>query len=197
MVQLTERLQVVDISGSAAQKWCFFGCLPFSKGAPFFLPPKARRESFNVNVVAEEFLTETQYVSGDLITPKCHYSVHYTRLMETYRPVNAAWATDASSGRAPTVNHNLRDVDFADNAIKHVSEVAASNVEYTVVVVLHSERGSTLPVLFEQTPCGSFCGKMLVWRRGWWENDEGNGPPGKWLTRCGGKWNWNVRKRNN
>lgn len=50
----------------------------------------SKSESFNVNVVAEEFLTETQYVSGDLITPKCHYSVHYTRLMETYRPVNVA-----------------------------------------------------------------------------------------------------------
>lgn len=43
-----------------------------------------------LNVLAEAFLTEMKYVFGDVIAPKCHYLVHYARLIEMYGPVHIA-----------------------------------------------------------------------------------------------------------
>lgn len=110
-VQLSERLHIVGISGSASQKWCLFRLLPFllAQRVPndctywnvfllcreiveIVMAPKVRKDSLLLlNTLVEEFLMEMKNVFGDVITPKCHYLTHYARLMQMYGPLRLLW----------------------------------------------------------------------------------------------------------
>lgn len=110
-VQLSERLRTVGVSGSASQKWCLFRLLPFLKAhrvppncnywnvfllchdiTEIVMSPKVRKENLVLlNLLVQEFLTAMKDVFGDVITPKCHYLVHYARLTEMYGPLRLLW----------------------------------------------------------------------------------------------------------
>ena len=110
-VQLTERLLKFGITGSASQKWCLFRLLPFVMAhrvpvdckywhvyllcreiTDMVMAPKVRRETIQLlNLLVFEFLTEIKEVFGDVITPKCHYLIHYSRLIEMYGPLRLLW----------------------------------------------------------------------------------------------------------
>lgn len=44
-----------------------------------------------LNLLVQEFLTEITDVFGDVITPKCHYLIHYARLIDMYGPLRLLW----------------------------------------------------------------------------------------------------------
>ena len=110
-VQLSERLHVVGITGSASQKWCLFRLLPFVLAhrvplnceywkvfllcreiAEIVMAPKVNKNTLLLlNGLVEDFLTKMKNVFGDVITPKCHYLIHYARLMEMYGPLRLLW----------------------------------------------------------------------------------------------------------
>lgn len=49
--------------------------------------PKIKRESLSfLNLLFCEFLTKLKGVFGNVITPKCHYIIHYARLIAMYGP---------------------------------------------------------------------------------------------------------------
>ncbi|TKS80540.1 hypothetical protein D9C73_014642 [Collichthys lucidus] len=56
------------------------------------MAPEVRRENLLLlNLLVQEFLTEMTDVFGDVITPKCHYLIHYARLIEMYGPLRLLW----------------------------------------------------------------------------------------------------------
>lgn len=130
-VQLSERLQHVGITGSASQKWCLFRLLPFVMAhrvppdckywhvfllcreiTEIVMAPKVRRENlFLLNVLVQEFLTEMKDVFGGVITPKCHYLVHHSRLIQMYGPLHLLWCMrfEAKHQYFKMVAHNCRN----------------------------------------------------------------------------------------
>lgn len=56
------------------------------------MAPNVNKETLLLlSPLVEEFLTEMKNVFGDVITAKCHYLVHYARLMEMYGPLRLLW----------------------------------------------------------------------------------------------------------
>ena len=104
-------MQGSGISGSAAQKWCLFRLLPFLIAhripsscvywdvflvchdiVDIVISPKIKRESLAfLNLLVCEFLTKLKDVFGNVITPKCHYMIHYARLTAMYGPRRRVW----------------------------------------------------------------------------------------------------------
>ncbi|KAJ7998220.1 hypothetical protein DPEC_G00220330 [Dallia pectoralis] len=111
-VQLSERLlQKGGIVGSASQKWCLFRLLPFliahrippecqywhvyllcREIVDIVQAPTVRREKLPLlDVLVQEFLTDFKAVFGNVITPKCHYLINYSRLMTMFGPLRSLW----------------------------------------------------------------------------------------------------------
>ncbi len=44
-----------------------------------------------MNLLVCEFLTKLKDVFGNVITPKCHYTIHYARLIAMYGPLRRVW----------------------------------------------------------------------------------------------------------
>lgn len=56
------------------------------------LCPTVRKEKLPfLDVLVHEFLTELNAVFGNVITPKCHYLIHYPRLMSMFGPLRSLW----------------------------------------------------------------------------------------------------------
>lgn len=67
----------------------FFSCVEITE---IVMAPKMRGENLLLlNLVVQEFMTEMKDVFGDVITPKCHYLIHYARLIEKYGPLRLLW----------------------------------------------------------------------------------------------------------
>lgn len=112
-VLLSERLlRTSGIVGTATQKWCLFRLLPFIMGHR--IPPGSRywhmllllcRDIADIVMAAKvtkdelaclellvtEFLSEMTEVFGNVLIPKCHYLIHYPRLMSLYGPLHSLW----------------------------------------------------------------------------------------------------------
>ncbi|XP_035989246.1 uncharacterized protein LOC110368027 isoform X1 [Fundulus heteroclitus] len=130
-VLLPERLQKVGVTGSASQKWCLFRLLPFLMAhhippdckywhvfllcreiSEIVMAPKVRRDNLlMLDLLVQEFLTEMKDVFGDVITPKCHYLIHYARLMEMYGPLRSLWCMrfEGKHQYFKMVAHNCRN----------------------------------------------------------------------------------------
>ncbi|MGL5674006.1 MAG: hypothetical protein ACRDC9_13165, partial [Plesiomonas shigelloides] len=110
LVLLSERLlQTSGIIGTAAQKWCLFRLLPFIMGdrvppgtrywhvfllckeiADIVMAAKLRKDELaNLAVLVHALLSEMTEVFGSVLTPKCHYLIHYPRLMLMYGPLRS------------------------------------------------------------------------------------------------------------
>ena len=110
-VKISERVKTVGVSGSASQKWCLFRLLPFAMAhrVPFnceywnvflllreisdiVMAHKAKKEELPLlNVLVYTFLNKLKDVFGGVMTPKCHYLIHYARLIEQYGPLRLLW----------------------------------------------------------------------------------------------------------
>lgn len=111
-VLLSERLlKTSGIVGTATQKWCLFRLLPFLMGhrippgskywhvflvcreiADIVMAPKVRKDELAyLEILVHAFLSEMTEVFGNVLTPKCHYLVHYPRLMCMYGPLRSLW----------------------------------------------------------------------------------------------------------
>ncbi|CAI5657830.1 unnamed protein product [Oreochromis niloticus] len=103
-VQLSERLQSVGIVGSASQKWCLFRLLPFLMADR--VPPNCKY--WHVFLLCCEI---TEIVFGDVITPKCHYLIHYARLIEMFGPLRLLWCMRFESKHQyfKTLSRNCRN----------------------------------------------------------------------------------------
>lgn len=130
-VQLSERLQSVGIVGSASQKWCLFRLLPFLMAdrvppnckywhvfllcreiTEIVMAKKVRKENILLlKLLVHEFLTKLKSVFGDVITPKCHYLIHYARLIEMFGPLRLLWCMRFESKHQyfKTLSRNCRN----------------------------------------------------------------------------------------
>lgn len=111
-VLLSERLlQTSGIVGTATQKWCLFRLLPFILGhrippgsrywhvfllcreiADIVMATKVRKDELAcLELLVHAFLSEVVEVFGPVLTPKCHYLIHYPRLMLMYGPLRSLW----------------------------------------------------------------------------------------------------------
>lgn len=166
-VQLLERLlQNATMSGSAAQKWCLFRLLPFIMAShvpkdcsywhvylmcreivDIVFASKLNRELLSyLKLLTVDFLNELKRLFGDVITPKFHYMIHYSRLIAMYGPLRALWCMRfeakhqyfklvANSSRnfiniAKTLSdrHQLRQCwEFSQNMIHEFEEVLGTN----------------------------------------------------------------------
>lgn len=130
-VLLSERLQKVGVTGTASQKWCLFRLLPFLMAhhvphsckywhvfllcrefSEIVMAPKVRRDNLlMLDLLVQEFLTEMKDVFGDVLTPKCHYLIHYARLMEMYGPLRSLWCMrfEGKHQYFEMVAHNCRN----------------------------------------------------------------------------------------
>ncbi|KAL2086106.1 hypothetical protein ACEWY4_017165 [Coilia grayii] len=110
-VPITENHLRKSIVGSASQKWCLFRVLPMLMAHQ--IPPGSaywnvyllsreiveiilasqfrRNDLVNLKMLIEEFLTEMSNVFGNVLTPKCHYLLHYPRLILMYGPLRYLW----------------------------------------------------------------------------------------------------------
>lgn len=123
--QLSEKiLQNSSISGSASQKWCLFSLLPFLIAhcippnsnywnvyllcrdiADILMAPTVKRESLPIlDLKVNKFLQELKD-EFDVITPKCHYLIHYARLISSYGPLHLLWCM-----RFESKNLNFKNV---------------------------------------------------------------------------------------
>lgn len=76
------------------------------------IAPKVKRESLSMlNLLVCEFLTKLKDVFGDVITPKCHYMIHYARLIAMYGPLRMVWCMrfEAKHQYLKTVASNCRN----------------------------------------------------------------------------------------
>ncbi|CAI5674003.1 unnamed protein product [Oreochromis niloticus] len=111
-VPLTEKmLRNSNIVESASQKWCLFRLLPFlmahhvPPGTPYWhvfllcaeivdlvMATNVRKDELaHLNLLIREFLEMTTEVFGNVLTPKCHYLIHYPRLILMYGPLRPLW----------------------------------------------------------------------------------------------------------
>lgn len=111
-VPLTEKLLGHSkIVGSASQKWCLFRLLPFlmaqhiPSDSPYWhvfllcseivdivMATKVRKDELaHLKLLIQEFLDKTTEVFGNVLTPKCHYLIHYPRLILMYGPLRPLW----------------------------------------------------------------------------------------------------------
>lgn len=118
---------------------------------------KLNRELLSyLKLLTVDFLNELKRVFGDVITPKFHYMIHYSRLIEMYGPLRALWCMRfeakhqyfklvANSSRnfiniAKTLSdrHQLRQCwEFSQNMIHEFEEVLGTNTN----------------ILFSSLPC--------------------------------------------
>ncbi len=95
--------------GTASQKWCLFRLLPFVMG--HHIPPGSRywhmyllcrdiadivmtakvRKSELAFLLVHAFLSEMTEIFGTVLTPKCHYLLHYSRLLLMYGLLHSLW----------------------------------------------------------------------------------------------------------
>lgn len=111
-VPLSEKvLKNSGIVGSASQKWCLFRILPFLVAhripedssywrvyllcreiADIVMAPAVKKESLPLlDQLVSEFLLSMTEQFGSVVTPKCHYLIHYSRLMLSYGPLHSLW----------------------------------------------------------------------------------------------------------
>lgn len=123
------------IVGSASQKWCLFRLLPIlmahrvPPGSAYWnvyllsreiveiiLASQIRKDDLmNLKMLIEEFLAEMSNVFGNVLTPKCHYLLHYPRLILMYGPLRYLWCMRYESKHQyfkelAKVTKNLRNV---------------------------------------------------------------------------------------
>ena len=111
-VLLSERLlQTSGIVGTATQKWCLFRLLPFIMGhrippgsrywhvfllcrdiEDILMATKVRKDDLAcLDLLVHAFLSEMTEVFGTVLTPTCHFLIHYPRLMLMYDPLRSLW----------------------------------------------------------------------------------------------------------
>ena len=109
-VELSETiLRNSGIAGSASQIWCLFRPLPFlmahhiPTGSQYWyvfllcseivaMATEVRKDELaHLNLLVEEFLVDTAEVFGDVLTPKCHFLIHYSRLLLMFGPLRPLW----------------------------------------------------------------------------------------------------------
>ena len=110
-VPLTDISLQKSIVGSASQKWCLFRLLPIlmahrvPPGCAYWNVYLLSREIVEIifasqirkddlsylKICIEDFLTELTNVFGNVLTPKCHYLIHYPRLIAMYGPLSLLW----------------------------------------------------------------------------------------------------------
>lgn len=60
--------------------------------ADIVMAAKLRKDELaNLEVLVHVFLSEMAEVFGNVLTPKCHYLIHYPRLMLMYGPLRSHW----------------------------------------------------------------------------------------------------------
>lgn len=64
------------------------------KIADIVMAPKVRKDELaSLELLVHAFLSEMTEVFGSVLTPKCHYLVHYPRLMLMCGPLRSLWCT--------------------------------------------------------------------------------------------------------
>ncbi len=110
-VPLTDKSLQKSIVGSASQKWFLFRLLPIlmahrvPPGGSYWnvhllsreiveiiFASQIRKEDLDfLTICIENFLIELTNVFGNVLTPKCHYLIHYPRLIAMYGPLRFLW----------------------------------------------------------------------------------------------------------